>query len=77
VEQPTESWEDEIINKVKRFGYFLFGAGVALLGEHIVSYGVSFDMILQNHGLYGLIMIVIAFILLAKMTPNIEVPNNA
>jgi len=65
------------MDKVKRFGYVLFGAGVALLGEHIVSYGVSFDMVLQNHGLYGLIMIAIAFILLAKGTPYTEVPNNA
>jgi len=54
------------MGKVKRFGYILFGAGVALLGEHIVSYGVSFDMILQDHGLYGLIMIVVSFIILAK-----------
>lgn len=45
----------------------LFGAGVGLLGEHIVNYGCSFSWPpIYDHGLYGLIAIVISFLLLAK-----------
>jgi len=56
-----------MIGKVKRFGYVLFGAGVALLGEKLVNYGASFTYPpYLDHGLYGLIMIAISFIMLAK-----------
>jgi len=54
------------MSKLKRFGYVLFGAGAALLGEHIISYGVSWDMILDCHGLLGFASITISFIILAK-----------
>jgi len=55
------------MNKVKRFGYVLFGAGVALLGEKIVNYGASVTYPpYLDHGLYGLIMVAISFIMLAK-----------
>jgi len=56
------------MDKVKRFGYVLFGAGVALLGEKIVNYGASltYPPNLLDHGLYGLIMITISFLILIK-----------
>lgn len=56
-----------MIGKVKRFGYVLFGAGVALLGEKIVNYGASFTYPpYLGHGLYGLVMVVISFIIFAR-----------
>jgi len=56
-----------MVSKVKRFGYVLFGAGVALLAEKIVNYGASFTYPpILDHGIYGLIMIIISFILLAR-----------
>jgi len=55
------------VSRVKRFGYVLFGAGVALLGEKIVNYGASFTYPpYLDHGLYGLIMVAISFIMLVK-----------
>jgi len=56
-----------MVSKVKRFGYVLFGAGVALLGEKIVNYGASLTYPpYLDHGLYGLIMIAISFLVLAR-----------
>jgi len=55
------------MSKLERFGYVLFGAGVALLGEKIVNYGASFTYPpYLDHGLYGLIMIAISFLVLAR-----------
>lgn len=55
------------MNRRKALGMILFGAGVALLGEHIYYWGCSFSWPpIWDHGLYGLICIVISFILLAK-----------
>jgi len=48
---------------LKRLGYVLFGAGTALLGEHIILYGFT-EWELFGHETYGLIMILLAFILL-------------
>jgi len=53
------------MGRVKRFGYILFGAGVALLGEHIITYGYTEGELL-GHETYGLIAIIISFILLAR-----------
>jgi len=56
-----------MVSKVKSFGYVLFGAGVALLGEKLVNYGASFTYPpYLDHGLYGLVMVVISFIILAR-----------
>jgi len=56
-----------MIGKVKRFGYALFGAGVALLGEKVVNYRASYTYPpYLDHGLYGLIMIAISVIILAR-----------
>jgi len=53
--------------KVKRFGYVVFGAGVALLGEKIINYGASYTYPPYiDHGLYGLCCIIISFVLLAR-----------
>lgn len=58
--------EKSLQSRLCRAGLLLMGAGVALLIEHIVSYGVSWDCILECHGLYGLIMIIISFFILKK-----------
>jgi hypothetical protein len=51
----------------RRFAYILFGAGAALLGEKLVDYGFSLTYPpLADHGLYGLIMIIISFLILVK-----------
>ena len=51
--------------KVKIFGYMLLGAGMALLGEHVINYGYT-EWELFGHETYGLIAIIIAFIILLK-----------
>lgn len=53
------------LNKIKRFGYILFGAGAALLGEHIVTYGYT-EWEIFGHETVGLIAILISFVLLAR-----------
>ncbi len=53
------------VSKVKRFGYVLFGVGIALLGEHVVNYGYT-EWEFLGHETYGLIAIIIAFVLLAR-----------
>ena len=54
------------MDRVKRFGYVLFGAGTALLGEKLINCGASLTYPpYLDHGLYGLIMIAISFIVLA------------
>jgi len=56
-----------VLEKLGRLGLILFGAGVALLGEHIYYWGCSFSMPpWTDHGFYGLILIVMSVILLAK-----------
>lgn len=55
------------MNKREALGMILFGIGVALLGEHIIVHGCSFSYPpWADHGLYGLISIIISFFLLAK-----------
>lgn len=49
--------------QVRRFAYVLFGAGVALLGEHLVAYG-ELEWSLLCHGTYGIVAIVAALVLL-------------
>jgi len=63
-----------MVSRVKRFGYVLFGAGVALLGEKIVDYGASLTYPpYLDHGLYGLIMIAISFFVLARRESHEDV----
>lgn len=58
--------------KMRRLGYVLFGFGCALLLEKIVNYGaaLTYPPIL-DHGLYGLIAIVAAFIILARREKSV------
>lgn len=56
---------------LKRLGYILFGFGIALLLEKIVNYGFSFTYPpILDHGLYGLIAVIAAFIILARRERN-------
>ena len=50
---------------LERFAYIIFGAGIAWLGEHIVSKGYTTWEIF-GHETYGIVLIIISFILLAK-----------
>jgi len=50
----------------KKLGYMLFGSGVTLLLEHVYLYGYSWGWSLQCHGLYGLVAIIVSFLLLSK-----------
>lgn len=57
--------------RVKRLGYVLFGFGSALLLEKIVNYGASLTYPpLLDHGLYGLIAVIAAFIILIRREKN-------
>ncbi len=53
------------MSKVKRLGYILFGVGLALLGEHVINYGYT-EWELLGHETYGLIAVIISFILLMR-----------
>jgi len=50
---------------VQRFGFILFSVGIALIGEHIISKGFT-DWELFGHETYGLIAIVLSYILLRR-----------
>ena len=55
--------------QIRRFAYVLFGAGIALLGEHIIVEGfVEWDPL--GHETYGLVAILISVILLWRRKPN-------
>jgi len=55
-----------LLSEESRGALLLLGAGIALLVEHVVTYGVSWDCIIECHGLYGLIMIILSFIILRR-----------
>jgi hypothetical protein len=50
-------------NKLKILGVFLFGGGVLLMLEHLVTYGY-WEFEVFGHETYGLAMILISFILI-------------
>ena len=54
--------------KLRRFGFLLWAAGSALMLEKIVNYGAvyTYPPHLLDHGLYGLLMVILGFILLAR-----------
>jgi len=67
-----------VTSKLERLGLILFGAGVALLTEHIINFGASFTYPpYLDHGLYGLIMIIISFIILARRSGDDARPEQA
>ena len=52
-------------DRLRRLGYVLFGS--ALLLEKIVNYGATFTYPpILDHGLYGLIAVIAAFIILSR-----------
>ena len=54
-------------DRLRRLGYVLFGFGSALLLEKIVNYGATFTYPpVWDHGLYGLIAVIAAFIILSR-----------
>jgi len=54
-------------DRLKRLGYVLFGFGAALILEKIVNYGAAFTYPpILDHGLYGLIAVIAAFIILSR-----------
>lgn len=50
---------------VQHFGFIFFGVSIALLGEHIISKGFT-DWELFGHETYGLIAIIVSYILLKR-----------
>jgi hypothetical protein len=56
-----------VSDRLRRLGYVLFGFGAALMLEKIVNYGAAFTYPpILDHGLYGLLAIVAAFIILSR-----------
>jgi hypothetical protein len=54
-------------DRLRRLGYVLFGFGAALMLEKIVNYGAAFTHPpILDHGLYGLIAVIAAFIILSR-----------
>lgn len=46
---------------LKRFAFIMFGSGIALMGEHLVSKGeITFEII--GHETYGILLIVFSYI---------------
>ncbi|MFQ6134729.1 MAG: hypothetical protein ACE5KU_02795 [Nitrososphaerales archaeon] len=51
---------------LRLFGGILFGSGVSLLGLHIYEYGYTELTDFIGHEWYGLILIILSFILLGR-----------
>jgi len=56
--------------QVKRLGIVLLASGIALVLEHLINYGWTWDVKLECHGLYGLILFIIGWILASRFTKN-------
>lgn len=58
---------------LNRLGIILLTSGVALVFEHTIHYGYTWDVELVCHGLYGIILTVLGWIIGSKIWKKLKI----